>query len=141
MAQVTFKLPIDMPQVNAVPSPSSSPASHFSWDMLLTGVLIMIICFCACTWMTFLMNMATNQLQCTPDGSQSTGTNGSDCCSSNGIDSNGNCVPSGPMGYPPYGMQGGSFSGVSPSAPLPAPIPSPPNPYVSMRSSPAPNST
>jgi hypothetical protein len=64
----------------------------------------MCICFFGLLWFRFWTN--TPHPQCTPDASPSVGSNGSDCCSTNGIDANGNCQPRGPMGVPRYGIPG-----------------------------------
>ena len=124
MAQVTFTLPLSDPLIS-IPA-MGPPASKFSWDTFFTIILLMCICCFGWFWMSFLTN--TPPPQCTPNGSPSTGSNGSDCCSTNGIDANGNCQPRGPMGVPRYGT---ASNRIPPSpAPAPAPKPSPPIPYV-----------
>lgn len=143
MAQVTFTMPIDMPKV-ATNTPAAPTGFKFSWDMFFTFVLLLCVCCCFGWWVKFIMGAMTTQTnpnQCTPDGQPSTGVYGSDCCSANGIDTNGNCTPRSPMGVPPYGMQNSSTPqqyGFTPiAAPGPAAIPTPPVPNVST-SSPAP---
>jgi len=146
MAQVTFTLPVDMPKVTAPAAAPQPQGFHFSWDMFFTILLLCIVCCCGGLMFNYFMNATqqTNPNQCTPDGQPSTGTYGSDCCSTNGIDSNGNCLPKSPIGVPPYGMTNSSTPaqyGFSPmAAPTPAPQGSPPIPYVSSPS-PAPLQT
>jgi hypothetical protein len=139
MAQVTFTMPVVTPNTAPPPAPTGF---QFSWDMFFTFALLLCVCCCFGWWVSFIMGATqTNPNQCTPDGQPSTGVYGSDCCSTNGIDGNGNCQPSGPMGVPPYGIQNSStpqeyqFNAVP--APGPAAIPTPPVPNVST-SSPAP---
>lgn len=96
MAQVTFT----MPQVTC---PITSPARRMSWDTAFTIILIMCICCCGCIFI-----QTPSSWWCTPDAQPSIGSNGSDCCSTNGVDSKGNCQPRSPMGVPAYGMQGGA---------------------------------
>ena len=132
MAQVTFTLPVSEPLVS-FPA-IGPPASKFSWDTVFTIILLMCICCFGWLWVSFLMNSSEPVPQCTPDGSLSTGSNGSDCCSTNGIDVNGNCQPRSPMGVPQYGTTSNQIPPTP--APPPASQPSPPIPYVS---SPAPS--
>ena len=61
----------------------------------------------------------------------SSGTYGSDCCSTNGVDSYGKCVSKSPMGVPPYGMTNSATPDFSVNAEYtPAPIATPPVPFV-----------
>ena len=122
--------------VPAAPAAPAAPGFEFSWDTFFTIVLLLSVCFCFGWWVSFIMGATqTNPNKCTPDGQPSTGVYGSDCCSTNGIDGNGDCQPSGPMGVPPYGIQNSStpqeyqFNAVP--APTPAAIPTPPVPHVS----------
>ena len=118
MAQVTFTLPISDPLISLGGLPPAS-STKFSWDAFFTIILLLCICLFGWIWLKFLRNKSSPQ--CTPDGSVSTGSNGSDCCSTNGIDSNGNCQPRSPMGVPQYGTTSNKI---------------PPMPYVSTGASP-----
>ena len=109
---------------------------QFSWDVFFTFALLLCVCCSFGWWVRFIMGATqTNPNQCTSDGQTSTGVYGSDCCSTNGIDTNGNCQPSGPMGVPAYGMQNSSTPQEYQFNPVPAPgpaaIPTPPVPNVS----------
>ena len=139
MAQVTFTMPIDMPKV-ATNTPAAPTGFKFSWDMFFTIALLLCVCCCFGLWVKFITSVnQTNPNQCTPDGQPSTGVYGSDCCSTNGMDGNGDCLPRSPMGVPPYGIQNSSTPqqyGFTPTpAPGPAAIPTPPVPNVSTSSS------
>jgi hypothetical protein len=144
MAQVTFTMPVDMPKVTAAATATQGSPFKLSWDLVFTFALLLFVCCCCCLFMNFISNSQTQtQTQCTPDAQPSTGTQGSDCCSTNGVDANGNCMPRSPMGVPAYGMQNSSTPqqyGFSPSpAPGPAAVPTPPVPYVSTGSTQPPN--
>ena len=130
MAQVTVTMPGAAPQTPAT-------GFQFSWDLFFTFVLLFFVCCCSWWWIQFISNSSnqTNPEQCTPDAQPSTGTQGSDCCSTNGVDANGNCMPRAPMGSPAYGMQNSSTPQEYALSPVPAPgpaaIPTPPVPNVS----------
>jgi len=127
--------------MDQVTVPSASPAApqapakgfQFSWDTFFTFVLLILVLLAAI--FMFKSPPETNPEQCTPDGQPSTGTQGSDCCSTNGVDANGSCMPRGPMGSPAYGIQNSSTPQEFAMSPVPAPepaaIPTPPVPNVS----------
>jgi hypothetical protein len=128
MAEITFKMPVVYPT-----APPSPVGFKFSWDVFFTFVLLLCVCCGVWVWITKVAQTTPNQ--CTPDGQSSTGVYGSDCCSTNGIDRNGNCNARSPMGVPAYGIQNSSTPqeyALSPAlAPGPAAIPTPPVPNVS----------
>ncbi len=129
MAQVTFTLPID---ISAVAPPETPKKIEFSWDLFFTILLLMGVVAMLIWWLQFSKkNTPTNPGQCTPDGTLSIGTYGSDCCSTNGVDSDGNCRSKSPIGVPPYGMTNSATPDFSVNAEYtPAPIATPPIPFV-----------
>jgi len=129
MAQVTFTMPIDLPALKGLEEPKKF---EFSWDLFFTIALLMGVVVGFIWWWRFSKkNAPTNPDQCTPDGAPSSGTYGSDCCSTNGVDSDGNCRSKSPMGVPPYGMTNSATPDYTTNAQYtPAPIPTPPIPYV-----------
>lgn len=140
MAQVTFTLPIDNPLVS-LPGIPIQPKPRFSWDLFFTILLLLGVCVAFMWWWRFTSSIqtTTNPDQCTPDGALSTGTYGSDCCSTNGTDSNGDCRSKSPMGIPPYGMTNSATPDYTTKAQYtPALIATPPIPYVSTGATPAP---
>jgi hypothetical protein len=140
MAQVTFTMPIDMPKME-VPE-VEAPKFHFSWDLFFTIILLFGVFLGFSWWFMFIKSSKTNPEQCTPDGTRSTGTYGSDCCSTNGLDSKGNCQPKSPMGIPPYGMTNSATPDFSTNARYStASVSTPPIPYISTGATPAPIQT
>jgi len=120
-------MPIDTP-------PEVPKKFDFSWDVVFTILLLMAVIVGSIWWWQFSKkNVPTNPEQCKPDGALSTGTYGSDCCSTNGTDSDGNCRSKSPMGIPPYGMTNSATPDYTTNAQYtPAPIATPPVPYVSL---------
>lgn len=104
----------------------------FPWDTVFTFALLIAVVGFLVWWMKFRIKVTPHQ--CTPDGRTSTGVYGSDCCSTNGTDANGNCLARSPMGVPAYGMQNSStpkeYALAPAQAPRPAAIPTPPVPNV-----------
>jgi protein-S-isoprenylcysteine O-methyltransferase Ste14 len=133
MAQVTFTMPIDLPKA-ATPEIPVPKKFEFSWDVFFTILLLMAVIVGSIWWWQFSKkNVPTNPEQCKPDGALSTGTYGSDCCSTNGTDSNGNCRSKSPMGIPPYGMTNSATPDYTTNAQYtPALIATPPVPYVAL---------
>ena len=135
MAQVTFTLPVNMP-VLSTPSVAAPVESGFSWDMFFTILLLCFVCCCGCLMVNYFNSISNqNSSSCTPDGQPSTTAQGIDCCSTNGLDASGNCLPKSPSGVPPYGMTNSSTPSQYAFTPMQAPPPaqqaSPPIPYVS----------
>lgn len=128
MAQVTITMPID---VSKLTGETPEAAKGFSWDLFFTIILLIGVLLGFAWWFKFIKSTQINPNQCTPDGSKSIGTYGSDCCSTNGLDSNGNCLPKSPMGVPPYGMTNSATPDFSVNARYSAAsVATPPVPYI-----------
>jgi len=94
-------MPIDLPAFKGLEEPKKF---EFSWDLFFTIVLLIGVVVGFIWWWRFSKkNAPTNPDQCTPDGAPSSGTYGSDCCSTNGTDSDGNCRSKSPWVFPHMG--------------------------------------